>query len=145
MCKGGICEWVDALAYGKRRRDGRGRRERIEYIHWIHGCSKVAFKIQYIQCTCILLMNVAGQMLNLYLLVCDVEEGDVPDGENVLIELHQLGKNLMIEGRRKAGGGSGGEQREEANSGRERERRRCKRNKKRKVEEKKGEGNRKTA
>ena len=121
VCKGGVCEWVDALAYGKRRRDGRGRRERIEYIHWIHGCSKVAFKIQYIQCTCILLMNVAGQMLNLYLLVCGVEEGDVPDGENVLIELHQLGKNLMIEGRRKTGEGSGGEQREEVNSGRERD------------------------
>ena len=57
-------------------------------------------------------MNVAGQMLNLYLLVCGVEEGDVPDGENVLIELHQLGKNLMIEGRRKWRRTEGGEQRE---------------------------------
>ena len=28
VCKGGVCEWVDALAYGKRRRDRWERKER---------------------------------------------------------------------------------------------------------------------
>ena len=43
-----VCEWVDALAFSKRRIDGRRERIEYRYTHWTHGCSKVIFKIQYI-------------------------------------------------------------------------------------------------
>ena len=35
--------------------------------------------------------DITGRILNVHSLVCGVEEGDVPDGKNALIELHQLG------------------------------------------------------
>ena len=61
-------------------------------------------------------------------LVCGLNNGNVPDGKNVLVEFHQLGEKLQGgRGREKEGGEKERrkeEEREEGERGRRRERRR---------------------
>ena len=65
--------------------------------------------------------------MNVHSLICGVEQGDVPDGKNALIELHQLGQNLVIEGKRKGTEGGERERRREGERQREEERERRRR------------------
>ena len=104
MCEGGSVGIYVNVEVGKEKKGSTP--------HEHMGCSKDSIQL-----------HVTGRILNVHSLICGVEQGDVPDGKNALIELHQLGQNLVIEGKRKGTEG-GGEREEERGREEERERRR---------------------
>ena len=98
MCEGGSVGIYVNVEVGKEKKGSTP--------HEHMGCSKDSIQL-----------HVTGRILNVHSLICGVEQGDVPDGKNALIKLHQLGQNLVIEGKRKEERGQREEERERRREG----------------------------